>query len=113
MRLGQLVNHWEQHARGRLADEQVTVRLPEEGEKRLEALAQQYPLKSREALLRDLISAALTDLEVCFPYREGSRVVARDEDGFEIYEDAGMTPRFLNLSRKYMQQLKGDASRVA
>ncbi|WP_077528901.1 ribbon-helix-helix protein, CopG family [Vreelandella utahensis] len=113
MRLGQLVNHWEQHARGRLADEQVTVRLPEEGEKRLEALARQYPLKSREALLRDLISAALTDLEVCFPYREGSRVVARDEDGFEIYEDAGMTPRFLNLSRKYMQQLKGDASRVA
>ncbi|MFO7787284.1 MAG: pilin assembly protein [Halospina sp.] len=113
MRLGQLVNHWEQHARGRLADERVTVRLPEEGEKRLEALAQQYPLKSREALLRDLISAALTDLEVCFPYREGSRVVARDEDGFEIYEDAGMTPRFLNLSRKYMQQLKGDASRVA
>ena len=113
MRLGQLVNHWEQHARGRLAEEQVTVRLPEDGEQRLEALAKQYPLKSREALLRDLINAALTDLEVCFPYREGSRVVARDEDGFEIYEDAGMTPRFLNLSRKHMQQLKGGASRVA
>lgn len=113
MRLGQLVNHWEQHARGRLADEQVSLRLSDDDERRLEALSRQYPLKSREALLRDLINAALTDLETCFPYREGNRVVARDEDGFEVYEDAGMTPRFLNLSRKYMQQLKGDASRVA
>jgi len=37
--------------------------------------------------------------------------VARDEDGFEIYEDAGLTPRFLDLSKKYMKELK-NGSRV-
>ena len=113
MRLRQLVNHWDQHARGRLASGRMTARLSDRDEEALEALARQYPLKSREDLLRDLMCAALTELETCFPYREGTRVVARDEDGFEIYEDAGMTPRFLDLSKKYMKELKSNDSRVA
>lgn len=113
MRLGQLVSYWDQHARGRLASDRVKVRLSDQDNERLEALARQYPLKSREDLVRDLMCAALTELEVCFPYREGTRVVARDEDGFEIYEDAGLTPRFLALSRKYMKQLKSSDPRVA
>jgi hypothetical protein len=37
---------------------------------------------------------------------QGSEVVAFDEDGFEIYEDSGMTPRFISLSQKHIQQLK-------
>lgn len=111
MRLGQLVNHWDQHARGRLASDRVKVQLSDRDEQALDELARRYPLKAREDLLRDLMCAALTELEVCFPYREGSRVVARDEDGFEIYEDAGLTPRFLDLSKKYMKQLK-DGSRA-
>jgi len=32
--------------------------------------------------------------------------VAYDEDGFEIYEDKGLTPEFVALSKKHMQQLK-------
>jgi len=111
MRLRQLVNYWDQHACGRLASDPMTVQLSDRDQEALAALARQYPLKSREDLLRDLACAALTELETCFPYREGSRVVARDEDGFEIYEDAGLTPRFLDLSKKYMKELK-NGSRV-
>lgn len=106
MRLNNLVNYWDQHARGRLASDRMKVCISDEDQKALDALARQYPLKSREDLLRDLMCAALTELEACFPYREGTRVVARDEDGFEIYEDAGLTPRFLDLSKKYMKELK-------
>ena len=112
MRLRNLVNYWDQHARGRLASDRMKVRISDEDQKALDELARQYPLKSREDLLRDLVCAALTELEACFPYREGTRVVARDEDGFEIYEDAGLTPRFLDLSKKYMKELKS-GSRVA
>ena len=111
MRLRNLVNYWDQHARGRLASDRVNVRISDQDQEALDALARQYPLKSREDLLRDLMCAALTELEACFPYREGTRVIARDEDGFEIYEDAGLTPRFLNLSKKYMKELKS-GSRV-
>ncbi|TDT38516.1 hypothetical protein DES49_2493 [Halospina denitrificans] len=112
MRLKNLVNYWDQHARGRLASDRMKVRISDGDQEALDALARQYPLKSREDLLRDLMCAALTELEACFPYREGTRVVARDEDGFEIYEDAGLTPRFLDLSKKYMKELK-NGSRVA
>ena len=111
MRLKNLVNYWDQHARGRLASDRMKVRISDQDQEALDALARQYPLKSREDLLRDLMCAALTELEACFPYREGTRVIARDEDGFEIYEDAGLTPRFLNLSKKYMKELKS-GSRV-
>ncbi len=106
MRLNQLVEHWDRNARGRLFEEQLSARLSDADEKRLSQLAEAYPLKSREDLLRDLVAAAIDEVETSFPYREGATVVARDEDGFEIYEDAGLTPRFLYLTRKYMKKMK-------
>lgn len=112
MRLGELVNYWEQHARGRLSRDRMTVHLSDVDQEKLDALARRYPLKSREALLLELTCTALTELEGCFPYREGTRVVARDEDGFEIYEDAGLTPRFLDLAKKYMKKLKNSDPRA-
>ena len=113
MRLKQLVNHWEHHARGRLSSDRMSIRLADRDHEKLDTLARHYPLKSREALLRELTSAALTELEVCFPYREGTRVVGLDEDGFEIYEDAGLTPQFLDLAKKYMEKLKNSDTRAA
>jgi hypothetical protein len=40
-------------------------------------------------------------------------VVATDEQGDPLYEDIGPTPRFLALSRKYLQQLsaQGDSTK--
>ena len=113
MRLNQLVEHWDRNARARLFDEHLPVRLSDADEKRLSQLAEAYPLKSREDLLRDLLAAAIDEVETSFPYREGATVVARDEDGFEIYEDAGMTPRFLYLTRKYMEKMKKGENHAA
>lgn len=113
MKLDQLIDYWDRHARGRLADSPMTVKLSEADKRKLDALAYHYPLKSREALLRDMLGAAMNELETSFPYREGSAVVARDEDGFEIYEDVGLTPRFLKLIQKHMKNLKQRLSSVA
>lgn len=106
MKIRELVRYWDKHARGRLTQDVYTVALSQSNEAYLEKLQQLYPLKTREDLVRDLISAALDELETSFPYVQGSRVVAFDEEGYEIYEDAGLTPRFLDLSQKYMQDLK-------
>jgi len=106
MKIRELVSYWEKHARGRLTRTVYPVNLSPENEARLNRLAERYPLRTRESLLRNLLSAAMDELETGFPYVEGERVVAVDEDGYEIYEDVGMTPRFLKLTQQHMRKLK-------
>jgi len=106
MKIKDLVDYWDKHAMGRLTRDAYAVTLSDPHRRRLEKLAVMYPMKSSQDLMRDLISAALDELETSFPYVQGSRVVAFDEDGFEIYEDSGLTPRFLSLSQKHIRELK-------
>ncbi|MEQ5836963.1 pilin assembly protein [Marinobacter sp. NFXS9] len=106
MKIKDLVKYWDKHARGRLSRDTFEAALSEQHQARLEKLAELYPMKSPQDLIRDLVSAALDELETSFPYVQGSKVVAFDEDGFEIYEDEGLTPRFVSLSQKHMQDLK-------
>lgn len=72
---------------------------------RLAALAEMYPKRSPEELMGELLGAALEELEASFPYIQGQHVVATDEEGDPLYEDVGPTPRFLALSRRYLQDL--------
>ncbi|TVP57928.1 MAG: pilin assembly protein [Halomonadaceae bacterium] len=106
MKIRELVDYWEKHARGRLSRTVHSVQLSDAAEARLSDLARRYPVRSRESLLRNLLSAAMDELESGFPYVEGNKVVAVDEDGYEIYEDVGITPRFLALTKQHMQELK-------
>jgi hypothetical protein len=52
-----------------------------------------------------LLGAALDELEASLPYVKGSKVVATDEMGDPLYEDIGLTPRFLTLSRRHLQRI--------
>lgn len=106
MKIRELVDYWEKHARGRLSRTVHPVQLSDTAEARLSELASRYPVRTRESLLRNLLSASMDELESGFPYVEGDKVVAVDEDGYEIYADAGMTPRFLALTKQHMQELK-------
>ncbi len=106
MKIKDLVKYWDKHARGRLTRDAYFMALSDQHHQRLEKLSALYPMKSSQDLIRDLISAALDELETSFPYEQGTKVVAYDEDGFEIYEDQGLTPRFVSLSQKHIQQLK-------
>lgn len=106
MKIRDLVKYWDKHARGRLTRDAYQLAMSDQHHQRLEKLAALYPMKSSQDLIRDLVSAALDEIETGFPYEQGSRVVAFDEDGFEIYEDNGMTPRFVSLSQKHIQRLK-------
>ncbi|TWI58762.1 hypothetical protein IQ22_00474 [Pseudomonas duriflava] len=105
MKISELVKEWEQTATGRMSHAQYNLVLDIESAARLHALHEMYPKRSVEELLSELVSAALADLEAHFPYVKGTTVVATDELGDPIYEDVGPTPRFLELSRKYLKQL--------
>lgn len=105
MKIRELIRHWEQNAKGRLSRSRYQIHLDLEAAARLAALAEMYPKRSAEVLLGELLSAALEELEASFPYVKGSQVVATDELGDPLYEDIGLTPRFLALSRKYLREL--------
>lgn len=105
MKIRELVRHWEQNAKGRLTPSHYQIHLDLESAARLAALSEMYPKRSSEELLGELIGAALEELEASLPYVKGSKVVATDEQGDPLYEDIGPTPRFLALSRRYLQTL--------
>ena len=57
MKIKDLVNYWDKHARGRLTRDAYFMALSGQHHKRLEKLAALYPMKSPQDLMRDLISA--------------------------------------------------------
>lgn len=113
MRVKELVKNWEMTASGELTHTTYMVQLPVEDAARLSALAEMYPKRTLEQLITDLLGAALQDLESGMPYKQGTKVIGMDEEGYPLYEDAGPTPRFLSLARKHLLRLKGQADKPA
>lgn len=105
MKIRELARHWERTAKGRLSPTGHVLHLDVESAARLAALAEMYPKRRPEELLGELLGAALEELEASFPYVKGQQVIATDEEGDPLYEDIGPTPRFLALSRRYLQTM--------
>jgi hypothetical protein len=106
MKINALVKLWEDNATARLTKKEYHLRLPLQDAARIAALAEMYPKRNQEEIIGELLSAALDELETSFPYVKGTRVVAEDEQGDPMFEDLGPTPRFLDLSKKFMALLK-------
>ncbi|TBU96432.1 pilin assembly protein [Phytopseudomonas dryadis] len=105
MKIRELVEQWEQSAKGRLTRTPYQVHLDLESAARLAALGEMYPKRQPEELLGELLGAALEELEASLPYVQGSQVVGSDEEGNPLYQDIGPTPRFLELSRQHLHAL--------
>lgn len=108
VKIKQLLEDWQEHASEKRTSHEYKVRLPLHDAARLRALAEMYPGRNEEALITDLLSAALDELEEAMPYVQGDRVIARDEFNDPIYEDAGPTPRFSELTEKYTRRLDAE-----
>ena len=106
MKVKDLVQLWENTARGQLTQSTYTIQLPIEDAAKLAALAEIYPKRSIETLITDLLNAALLEVEGSFPYVRGSNVIALDEQGDPLFEDVGLTPQFLALTRKHLYRLR-------
>lgn len=106
MKVNELIHLWNETASGDLTTENYTLRLPIEDAAKLAALAEMYPKRTTEQLLTDLLSAALEELETGMPYIKGARVISEDELGDPVFEDAGATPKFIELTHKHMEKLR-------
>jgi hypothetical protein len=106
MKYRQMLKQWAKQAEEQRELREYTLRLPRYELAKIQALREMYPGKDESELLGDLLITALHDLEAAFPYIQGPKVVAEDENGDPIYEDIGPTPRFIDLTRKYADQLE-------
>jgi hypothetical protein len=108
MKIHNLIKDWEAHAATPMTAREYAICLPEHTAARILALAEMFPARTETQIITELLGAALDDLEATFPYVQGSNVIAQDDHDDPIYEDAGLTPRFHSLTRKYLQQLKSE-----
>ena len=110
MKIQELFNMWESTAQGDLSLEHYSINLPVDDAARIEALHDMFPRRDLNGILSDLVRAALRDLETSFPYKQGHKVIARDEEGDPLYEDVGPTPRYLALTRKHLNRNRSPIS---
>lgn len=102
-----LLDRWTEKPKPTLTDERYAVRLPVRDAARLQALADMFPGTDAEQIITDLLSAGLDEVEAAMPYVAGSKVIREDEFGDPVYEDVGMTPKFLDLIRQHEKRLLG------
>lgn len=92
-----LLNNWAGEKSPELSEERYSIHLPADDAARIAALAEMFPGASPEKIIADLLHAGLDEIEAAMPYVPGSKVIREDEFGDPVYEDVGMTPRFLDL----------------
>jgi len=102
-----LLDTWQGERPPELSDERYAIHLPVDDAARVSALAEMFPGSGVEKIIADLIHAALDEVEAAMPYVPGSNVIREDEFGDPVYEDVGMTPRFLELVRAERSKIDG------
>jgi len=109
-KLQSLLQEWQDHASRSQDEKEYTVKLSRQDAARISALSDLYPKLSSDDVIRELLHIALDEVEASFPYVKGTKVVATDEEGDPIYEDSGLTPKYLQLTREHIKQLKNAAN---
>jgi len=78
----------------------------------LHALAELFPGRSIEEIVTDLLHAGLDEIAAAMPYEPGPKVISRDDHGDPVYEDIGLTPRFVALTRRFKKTLDTQPARA-
>lgn len=103
-----LLESWRESAAQPRTATEFAVRLPIDDAARLAALSEMFPGRTPEQLITDLLGTALQEIETSMPYVAGKKVISNDEQGDPIYEDVGLTPRFVELTRKNRKKLEAE-----
>ncbi|MDE1922462.1 MAG: type 1 pili tip component [Gammaproteobacteria bacterium] len=106
MKFKPLLDRWKKESAPTLTVKEYAVRLPLDDAARLHALAQLFPGAALERIITDLLHAALDEVAASMPYEAGPRVISRDDQGDPVYEDAGLTPRFVEAARRIKKELE-------
>jgi len=100
-----LLESWRKQAVAARTAKEYAIRLALDDASRLHALAELFPAQPIEAIITDLLHAALDEIAAAMPYEPGPKVISRDDQGDPVYEDIGLTPRFVELTRKFKKSL--------
>ena len=106
MKFKPLLDRWKKAAAPLKSAKEYAVRLPLDDAAKLQALAELFPGYSIEDIVTDLLGAGLDEIAAAMPYVKGSKVISSDDHGDPVYEDIGLTPRFIELTRKYKKNLE-------
>jgi hypothetical protein len=101
-----LLDRWKKDPPPTLTAREYAVRLPLDDASRLHALTELFPGRTAEEIITDLLHAGLEEIAAAMPYEAGSTIISRDDQGDPVYEDVGLTPRFVELTRKIKKSLK-------
>jgi hypothetical protein len=101
-----LLDRWKKEPPPVRTAKEYSMRLDLDDAARLHALAELFPGQPIEAIVTDLLHAAIDEIAAAMPYERGPKVISRDDQGDPVYEDIGMTPRFVELSRRFKKTLK-------
>jgi hypothetical protein len=101
-----LLDRWKKDAAPARTAAEYAIRLPLDDASRLHALAELFPGQPIEMIITDLLSAGLDEIAAAMPYERGPKVISRDDHGDPLYEDIGLTPRFVELTRKFKKKLE-------
>jgi hypothetical protein len=100
-----LLDRWKKDPVPVRTAQEYPIRLELDDAARLHALAELFPGRPIEAIITDLLSAALDEIAAAMPYERGPKVISHDDQGDPVYEDIGLTPRFVELTRKFKKSL--------
>jgi len=100
-----LLERWRKDAVPALTAKTYAVRLPLDDASRLHALVELFPGRTLEEIITDLLHAGLDEIAAAMPYEAGPKIISRDDHGDPVYEDIGLTPRFVELTRKLKKSL--------
>jgi hypothetical protein len=102
-----LLDEWQKNAGPARTATEYAVRLPVDDAARIQALVDLFPGQTRETVITDLLGLALQEISAAMPYVAGKKVISQDDQGDPVYEDVGLTPRFMDLTRKHKKKLAG------
>jgi hypothetical protein len=108
-----LLDRWKKEAAPVRTAKEYAIRLGLDDASRLHALAELFPGQPLEVIITDLLGAGLDEIAAAMPYERGSKVISRDDHGDPLYEDIGLTPRFVELTRQFKKKLEAEAGNSA
>ena len=109
MKFKPLLDRWKRNAAPVRTAREYPIRLELDDACRLQALAELFPGQPIETLIADLLRAGLDEIAAAMPYERGPKIISRDDQGDPVYEDIGLTPQFVELTRKFKKILEAEA----
>ena len=106
MKFKPLLDRWKKDPVLVRTAKEYAIRLDLDDAARLHALAELFPGQPIEVIVTDLLHTALDEIAAALPYEPGPKVISRDDRGDPVYEDIGLTPRLVELTRKFKKSLK-------